>query len=322
MKTTWITLGVAALVGTTIPLVADLHIYSIATTVLIWIMLGHAWNLLGGFTGQVSFGHATFLGIGAYTSMILINTMNLDLGVSLLIGGLFAGLFSIPIGLLIFRLHGPYLGLGTLALAEIMLIIARNWKSVTNGGEGLMLASDPSFLGISISTKQELFFLALVLVILITLFSSFLMKTKTGYSFIAIRENQDAAEAMGVNVARYKSMALFTSAFFTGVGGAFYGAYNKFLDPEMTFTVHMSSEMIFVTVIGGIGTIAGPIIGSTLLITLQEWLKGLPSLQTYPSLYLVIYGLLIMLVIVYLPGGIVEGIKRLVQRVKSRRNQS
>ncbi|MGF9798577.1 branched-chain amino acid ABC transporter permease [Brevibacillus agri] len=306
-----------------VPLVGahNMYVYTVCTTILIWIILGQAWNLLGGFTGQVSFGHAMFLGIGAYSSMIFINQWNLDMFLSMMLAALLAGLFSLPLGKLIFRLRGPYLGLGTLALAEILLIIARNWKSVTNGGEGIMLEADATFLGMSVTDKQEYFYLGLGITVLVCLFIASLIKTKTGYSFIAVRENEEAAEAMGINAARYKSLSLFLSATITGLGGSFYGLFNKFIDPEMVLSVHISAEMIFVTVIGGIGTVAGPIIGSALLISLQEYLKGIPALQTYPSLYLVVYGLMIMMVIVYLPGGIVEGVTKLLKRLKQRRGK-
>lgn len=309
--TVFITLIITALLALAVPMVANLHTYSIVITILIWIMFGHSWNLLGGYTGQISFGHAMFLGVGAYTSMLIVNTLNLDMAITLLLGGLLAGLLSLAIGFLIFRLKGPYFALGTLAFAEIIHIVARNMKSVTNGGEGLMLMKRPTFFGIQIVNKTEYFFVALLLAALVTLFVAYLMRSKTGYTFVAVRENQDSAEAMGMNSTLVKSKALFISAFLAGLAGGFYGLYNKFIDPEMTMTVHMSAEMIFVTVIGGIGTIAGPVIGSAVLITLQEYLKNLDALQAFPSLYLIVYGLLIMLVIVYLPGGLVEGFKKI-----------
>ena len=311
MKPIYYMLGIPVLLAVVIPLFADIHIYSVVTTILIWIMFGQAWNILSGFTGQISFGHAMFLGIGAYSAMLIVNAINLDMVLTLIIGGLFAGLFSIPIGLLIFRLKGPYFALSTLAFAEILHIVARNLKGVTNGGEGIMLENTPTFFGIEIFSKTEYFYVALLLATAVTLFCYYLMKSKTGYSFIAIRENQESAEAMGIHSTKVKSISLFVSAYLAGMAGSFYGLYNKFIDPEMTLTVHMSSEMIFVTVIGGIGTIVGPAIGSTILVSLQEYLKDVAILQSFPSLYLIIYGLLIMIVIVYLPGGIIDGLKKL-----------
>lgn len=321
MRAVLYTLGAVILVGAIIPIFADIHIYSVVTTVLIWIMFGHAWNILGGFTGQISFGHAMFLAIGAYSAMIITNHLQLDMFLTLILGGLFAGLFSLPIGLLIFRLRGPYFGLGTLAIAEIIHIVGRNWKSVTNGGEGMMLLSVPKFLGIQISSKDEYFYLALILTAAVSLFCYFLMKSKTGYMFIAVRESQESAEAIGINTTLVKSKAFFISAFLAGFTGAFYGLYNKFIDPDMTLTVSMSVEIIFVTVLGGIGTILGPVIGASILITLQEWLKDMDVLQAFPSLYLLIYGLVIMFVIVYLPGGIVDGINQLKERLSKRRRR-
>lgn len=314
MKAILTTGMLAGLLALVVPMFADIHIYAVVTIVLISIMFGQAWNLLGGFTGQISFGHAMFFGLGAYVAMIGAVRGHLDMGLGLLLGGLSAGLYSIPIGALIFRLRGPYFALGSLALAEIMRIVAVNWKSITNGGEGMPLSGVNTMFGIPISSKQEYFYMAVVLAALFSLFCSYLMKSKTGYSMIAIRENEESAQAMGIHTPRYKSSALFISAFLTGTAGAFFGFYNKFIDPDMVFSTHISTEMIFVTVIGGIGTIAGPIAGSAILVVLQEYLKGIPALQTYPSLYLTIYGFLLMIVILYLPGGIADGIKRLYRR--------
>lgn len=316
MRVVLITLAAAALLAYVVPLFADLYLYSIVITVLIWVMFGQAWNLLGGYTGQISFGHAMFLGVGAYSAMLVVNLSGLDMFPALLLAGLLAGLLSVPIGLLIFRLQGPYFALSTLAIAEILHIVARNWKSVTNGGEGLMLSGVPTFLGLRIFGKSDYFFLGLGLCVLMVLFCHALIRTRSGYAFIAIRENQESAEAMGINSVRVKSLALFTSAFLAGVAGGFYGLYNKFIDPEMTLTVHMSAQMLFVTIIGGIGTIAGPIIGAMALVALQEYLKTVPFLQAYASLYLIVYGITIMLVITYLPGGIVEGARKLAARLR------
>src|SRR5690606_36150247 len=198
-------LVIAALLAFTVPMVANLHTYSIVITVLIWIMFGHSWNLLGGYAGQVSFGHAMFLGIGAYSSMLIVNGLSLDMALTLLIGGLLAGLLSLVVGFLIFRLKGPYFALGTLAFAEIIHIVARNLQEVTNGGEGIMLMKRPTFLGFQIFNKTEYFYLALLLATVITLFCAWLMRSKTGYSFIAVRENEDSAEAMGMNSTLVKS---------------------------------------------------------------------------------------------------------------------
>jgi branched-chain amino acid transport system permease protein len=313
------TVLLAAALALAVPPFADLYVYSILITVLIWIIFGQAWNLLGGFTGQISFGHAMFLGVGAYTAMIAVNLFHWDMAAALLLGGLLAGLLSVPIGLLIFRLSGPYFALSTLAFAEIIHIVARNWKSVTNGGEGMMLAAPATLFGWRVASKEEYFFVALALVALTVLCCHYLMRSKTGHTFLAVRENQDAAEAMGINTTAAKSQALFVSAFLAGVGGGFYGLYNKFIDPAMTLAVHMSAEMIFVTLLGGIGTITGPVIGAVLLVGMHEGLKDFQLLRAFPSLYLIVYGLLIMIVIVRLPGGVAEGLALLRERLRRAR---
>lgn len=310
----------AVLFAIFVPIIADgnIYVYSVFTIIFVNVMFGQAWNILGGFAGQISFGHAMFFGIGAYVGMIIVMNTELDMFVALIVGGLVSGLFSLGVGALIFRLTGPYFGLSTLAIAEMVRIVAMNWKSVTNGGEGIMMTKKLEFLGAQVSTKQEYFFLALGLAFIVTLFCYFLTRSKVGYGFIAIRENQDAAEAMGLNTNLYKAYALFSSAFLAGLTGAFFGFYNKFLDPHMVFEVHTSVSMIFVTVIGGIGTVIGPFIGAFVVVGLEEGLKGMDILRSFPSLYLIIYGALIMAVILYLPGGLVDGFKRIFDFISSK----
>jgi len=240
-----------------LPLVlTNQYILHLVILVLMWAALGVSWNLLGGYTGQVSFGHAAFFGVGAYTACLL----HTKLGVSLWAGFFFAGvagaLISIPIGVICLRLRGPYFALSVLALAEILRLIALHWKSFTEGAVGILLVIPV------MESKIEYYYLILGLGILIMLTVTFILKRRMGFYFMAIREDEDAAEALGIFTTRYKLLSLVISAFFTGILGSFFANYTQFIDPYIVFAIgEVSIAMVLVVVLGGIGTLWGPAVG-------------------------------------------------------------
>jgi len=263
---------------------------------LLWIMLGQSWNLLGGFTGQVSFGHAAFFGVGAYTTGILVKS-----GVSpaaawsgLLLGGLTASVLAAFIGWICFRLRGPYFALSTLALAEVLRLVAVNWKAVTSGAEGILFI--PAF-------NQKTWYYLIILALVAVNFAVIrrVMRSKLGYYFLAIREDQDAAESLGIDTTRYKLISLLISAFFTGVGGAFYMSYMCFIDPGIVFSISsISVMMILVTMLGGAATFWGPAVGAVIYILVSELMR-----VYIPQGHLILFGVLIIVIIIFLPNGIV-----------------
>jgi len=275
------------------------YILHLIIFVMMWAALGISWNLLGGYTGQVSFGHAAFFGVGAYTACLL----HTKLGVSLWAGFLFAGvagaLISIPIGAICLRLRGPYFALSVLALAEILRLITLHWKSFTEGAVGILLIVPV------MGEKVEYYYLILGLGIFIMLTIAYILKRRMGFYFIAIREDEDAAEALGIFATRYKLFSLIVSAFFTGILGSFFANYTQFIDPYIVFSIgEVSIAMVLVVVLGGIGTFWGPVVGALIVVLLSEGFRSF-----FAQASILVYGALIIIVILFLPRGIVGSIK-------------
>lgn len=279
---------------------------------LLWVVIGSSWNLLAGYTGQVSFGHAIFFGIGAYTAGLCATKLGISAWWGMLLGGPVASVIGFIIGWICFRLRGPYFALATIAVGEIFRLIAVVWRSFTGGMQGILLIQ-------SFRSKLPYYYLALVIALGCIYAIHRVMRSKWGYYFIAIREDQDAAESMGVNAFRYKSLSLIVSSFFTGLAGAFYMNYMAFIDPEVVFSLHHISIMaILVGIIGGVGTLWGPPLGAFIMVLLQETFRssffGLAP-RWVSELHVLVFGLLVILVILYMANGIVgdwDKIRRLV----------
>jgi branched-chain amino acid transport system permease protein len=276
--------------------VSNTYVLHMLVMVLLWILLGQSWNLLGGYTGQVSYGHAAFFGVGAYTSAIMVKS-----GLSpaaawwgLLLGGIFAALVGAVLGWICFRLRGPYFSLSILALSEVLRLIAVNWKQLTNGAEGILYI--PAF-----NSKGAYYWIILALVSVSFLTIRAVMRSKLGFCFLAIREDQDCAESLGINTTKYKLVSLLISAFFTGVAGSFYMNYMGFIDPGIVFSLpDISIMMILVTMLGGAATMAGPAVGAVLYILMSEVFRVFLK-----SGHLLFFGILIIVIIIYFPHGIV-----------------
>jgi branched-chain amino acid transport system permease protein len=276
--------------------VSNTYVLHMLVMVLLWVLLGQSWNLLGGYTGQVSYGHAAFFGVGAYTSAIMVKA-----GLSpaaawwgLVLGGIFAALVGAVLGWICFRLRGPYFSLSILALSEVLRLIAVNWKQLTNGAEGILYI--PAF-----NSKGAYYWIILGLVAVSFLTIRGVMRSKLGFYFLAIREDQDCAESLGINTTKYKLLSLLISAFFTGVAGSFYMNYMGFIDPGIVFSLpDISIMMILVTMLGGAATMAGPAVGAVLYILMSEAFRVFLK-----SGHLLFFGILIIVIIIFFPQGIV-----------------
>ncbi|MGA7991432.1 MAG: branched-chain amino acid ABC transporter permease [Thermoanaerobaculia bacterium] len=308
-RSTLLSLGGLALLAILPTVVRNPYALHMLVLCLLWTVLGQSWNLLGGYTGQVSFGHAAFFGIGAYTTGILVKT-----GLSpaaawwgLLLGGLAAAAASAVIGWICFRLRGPYFALSVLALAEVLRLVALNWKQLTNGAEGILFI--PAF-----NSKSWYYWIALALAASSMAVIRWVMNGKLGFYFLAIREDQDCAESLGINATKYKLISLLISAFFTGVAGSFYMNYMGFIDPGIVFSIHdISVMMILVTMLGGVATTWGPAVGAAIYILMSE------AFRTYlKSGHLVFFGVLIIVIIIFFPQGIVGTLRETLRRRKRR----
>jgi branched-chain amino acid transport system permease protein len=281
--------------------------------VLMWTVLGAAWNVLGGFAGQVSFGHASLFGIGAYATMILFQKLGVAPWWGIPLGGAAAAAASLPIGLLCFRLRGPYFSLATLAVAEIVRLVALNWAWLTNGPEGFLITTLPPLRlaghAVDWETKAPFYVLALLLAAGALLATAWLERSRLGAYLAAVREDEDAAQAVGIDTVRAKVLTLALSAFLAGLGGGFYALYFRYVDPDAVLDIGLSMEMVFIAMVGGLGTVVGPLVGALFLTALGETMR-----QRLQSGHLIIYGLCMMLVIRFMPEGIWGRAHRLLFR--------
>jgi branched-chain amino acid transport system permease protein len=270
--------------------------------VLMWVIIGSCWNLIAGYTGQVSFGQAAFFGIGAYTAGIFHTKLEISAWWGLVFGGWTAILLALIIGYLCFRLRGPYFALATLASGEILRLIANNWVDFTEGMVGILIMQ-------TFSSKLPYYYLILGLATLCLGVIYLVMHSKLGYYFVSIREDQDAAESLGINATLYKNLSLMISAFFTGTAGAFYLNYMGFIDPSVVFSLHdISIQAILVGIIGGVGTLWGPGIGALIMVGIQELFRTAFfgwAPKWVSQGHAMAFGVLVVLTILFMSNGIV-----------------
>lgn len=287
--------------------------------IFLFAMLATAWNVLAGYCGQISLGHAVFFGTGAYTSTLLLQQTWLGVWASpwvgMALGALLAALLSQIIGYPVFRLRGHYFAIATIAVGEIVQTIVINWDAV-GGARGLFvpIKRPDSLVNFQFhESKQTYYYIALALLVLALGISRAIVHSRTGYYFRAIREDQDAAAALGIPVARYKQRAMAVSAALTALGGTFYAQYVFFIDPESVLPLSLSILVCLVAVLGGVGTLWGPVLGAAILVPLGE-ITRVQFGGTGKALDLVVYGLLIMIVSVVQPGGIMALLQRGARR--------
>lgn len=312
-------MGIVFLVLALLPIfIRNEYYLNILTICLIYATLATTWNLMVGYTGILSFGHQAFYGLGAYFSALITIKFQLSPWLGLLLGGSFAGLLSLAIGIPCLRLRiAPYVAIATLAFSEIILVICRNWVSLTRGEMGLWgipTFTDFSIIGLfdvkfSGGAKVSYYYVMLGIFIVTLIFIYFQLSRKTGVALKAIREDQDAASSLGVNITRYKLTAFITSSFFAGVTGSFYAHYLSILEPGAVLGVAEMVEVVAITLVGGIGTFLGPTLGAFTLIIGLEVLRGVADYR------MMIYGATLVLIILLMPNGLLAGIASLISRV-------
>jgi branched-chain amino acid transport system permease protein len=260
--------------------------------------LGLAWNLVGGYTGQLSLGHAAFFGIGAYGLALLSPYMSPWLAI--LCGVVLSLVAAVVIGSVSFRLRGPYFCLATIAFAEVVRLIAKNLPSVTGGDVG---APVPSLF--PRNTMVSFYYACLVLTMAAFALSYWVERSRFGYYLLAIREDEDTALSVGINTARVKLWSLLLSAALSAVAGALYASLFLFIVPDQMLGIELSVEIAILPMLGGAGTLLGPLVGSLVLETASEVFKNI-----FKEAHLLIYGILVVLVVLFLPEGIVGTLMR------------
>jgi branched-chain amino acid transport system permease protein len=303
MKTKHLFLIIIAIVALIFPLLVPSDYYRhLVIIALMWVVIGSAWNLLAGYTGQVSFGHAIFFGVGAYTAGILVTKLQISAWYGMILGGVVAMAVALFVGWVCFRLRGPYFALATLAGGEIIRLLATNWESLTEGMVGILLIQ-------SFRSKVPYYYIALATAVICIYVIHLIMKSKWGYYFVSIREDQDAAESLGIDTTLYKNISLLVSAFFTGTAGAFYMNYMAFIDPHVVFSLHYISIMaILVGIVGGVATMMGPAVGAFIMVGVQETFRsaifGLAPKWVSQG-HALVFGLIVIFVILFMANGVV-----------------
>jgi branched-chain amino acid transport system permease protein len=270
---------------------------------MFFALLGQGWNILGGYGGQISFGHAAMFGVGAYTSSILQVTFGLNPWIGLAVACVAGAAFSAAIGFLSFRygLRGSYFALITLAFAEVMRIFADS-VPFTGGGAGMLIPLKQSAANLQFASKAGFYYLILALLVASLVVALWLERSRFGAWLIAVRENEEAARALGVNVFRCKLAAITISGAIMALGGTFYAQYFLYIDPQIAFGPSVSVEALLVAIIGGVGTIFGPLLGSVVLQSVGEISSRV--MGDAVGINLVIYGVLLVLMVGFMPNGL------------------
>jgi branched-chain amino acid transport system permease protein len=314
---TWSVLSFALLVAVvfTAPLVVKSSFaVDILIRILLFAFIGVAWNLIGGYAKQLSLGHAAYFGLGAYTSTILQIDFGISPWIGMVAGGVVAGIASLPIGWLCFRLRGPYFAIATIATAQVLMLIFLKFRDLAWGAEGTTIPNlGNSPLMMQFDGKTGYYYVALGLLALGLAITYRIERSWIGYYLVAIGEDEDAAEAIGVDAPRIKRDIYMISAFLTALAGTFYTQYIYFIDPATAFNFSVSIEAALVSIVGGIGTLWGPVIGTVLLETtsalLQSWLGGSTG-----GIQLTVYSIILMAVILWRPTGIMGFINEVYER--------
>jgi branched-chain amino acid transport system permease protein len=272
----------------------------------IWIVCSVAWNLLGGFTGQVSFGFAVFYGLGAYASALLIN-LGHNPYFAFLGGAAVAALASFLVGLPAFRLRGPYFVIATIGISEATRVVMNN-LDITGGASGLRVIEQRPF------HQLEHYYSSLVLVAMAVAISSLIAHSKFGLGLRAIKQDEDAAADLGVNPYFSKLWIHAIAAALTGIAGGFYARYHAFIYPGDVFAFQTGISILLMPVIGGIGTVWGPVLGGLIFGMVEEELT-----VYFQNTHLLLYGLLLILIILFEPDGLVGLLRRLTRRLRNRR---
>ncbi len=298
-----------------LPLVVQSAYYlDILILTFLWAGLAGAWNLAGGYAGQFSLGHAAFFGIGAYTSSLLFVHYKLSPLLGVFAGAALVGVFAFVIGGITFRLRGPYFTLASIAFAEVVFVLGNYWRALTRGAEGLEIPFVPSFINLMFQSKVAYAYLAGAYMLFVFVLAVLIERSRLGFYMIAYREDEEAAESVGINTYRVKLFALTASAMLTAVGGTFYAQYILFLEPATVFSLDVSIQMALISIIGGLGTALGPVIGSVLLTPLSMFLRAWFG-GGYAGLHLLIYGIVLIVVVLFVRDGLVALVRRLWRRV-------
>ena len=299
------------------PFLVNEYVLYIANLIGIAIIGAHGLNLLTGFTGQISLGHAAFMGVGAYTSAILITRVGIPFWWTVPMAGIMSAFAGVIIGIPSLRIKGLYLAIATIAAQFIFEYVFMTWESMTHGIRGINVP-DPELFGFQFDTEQKFYFITLFFVIIGTLYARNLIRSRVGRAFIAIRDRDLAAELMGINLFRYKLTSFAVSSFYAGVAGSLWVSFMNIVTPEH-FPLTLSIEYLAMIIVGGLGSVLGSIYGAMFMVLVPEllkfgteFIKDIPAFQhIFAPLREVVFGALIVFFLIFEPRGLAEMWRRI-----------
>lgn len=332
-RNSMILLGLLALALVVPAAVGSARWVTLFTVVVIYVVLASGLNIVVGFTGLLDLGYVAFYAIGAYYTAIIFNNvlkdgLGLDISgfwwltwVNMLMGGIIAACAGAILGYPTLRVRGDYLAIMTLGFGEIIRIIATNWVGLTRGPSGISGIPKPAVPGFEFSSGLSLYYLGLALALVSLWAIARIVRSRIGRAWTAIREDEIAAEAMGIHTSRYKLLSYATGAFFAGVMGVFFGHYLNYISPS-SFLLMESFVILSLVVLGGMGNLAGPVVGAVIWITLQEWLRDFPYVQEHPEVRGMAMGLVLVVLMVYRPQGLLGSMRVALEMRPSSRTEA
>jgi branched-chain amino acid transport system permease protein len=305
-----------------LPIVVDHPYYrEIIALIFLWSAMSGAWNIVGGYAGKFSLGHAAFFGIGAYTSGLLYAHLGISPWLGMIAGMVLSVLLALFIGVVTLRLKGKFFALCTIAFAQLIEIMAVYLRSVTGGSEGLLIPFKPGIINCTFSSKLVWVYIFCGLMLLVYAISRWLEKSALGYKLSALREDEDAAESLGINTLWAKLASISLSAALTALGGSLFAQYFLWIEPSFAVSLDLSIQFALYAIIGGMGTAIGPILGAALITPLQIFLRA--ALGTGASgVSMMIYGMLLIVVVLFMPKGIAVELRNFARRRSTRSSQT
>jgi branched-chain amino acid transport system permease protein len=312
---------VAAAAIMLLPIWIDNPFYrEIIALIFLWSAMAGAWNIVGGYAGKFSLGHSAFFGVGAYTSGLLYVRLGISPWIGIFAGMALSVLLALFIGVVTLRLKGKFFALCTIAFSQLVEIIAVYLRGVTGGSEGLLIPFQPGFLNLTFSSKLTWVYIFGGLMLLVYGISRWLERSALGYRLSALREDEDAAEALGVNTLWAKLASISISAALTSLGGSLFAQYFLWLEPSFCISLDLSIQFALYAIIGGMGTAIGPILGASLITPLQIFLRAAFG-SAASGISMLIYGLILIVVVLFMPKGISVEVGDQIKKW-SRRSQS
>ena len=296
-----------------LPLVVSDRFYlNLMFLIFLYAGVASAWNLLGGYAGQFSLGHTAFFGIGAYTSTLLYNMTGVSPWVGMLVGVLLSMILAFLISYPAFRLRGVFFAMVTIAMGETVRILLLWARGKFNIPYGLSIDFQPGLANMIFADQRSYAWLAGGFMLMVTAACFLISRSRTGYYLQALRDNEDAAQASGINLRHYKLIAFLLSAGFTSIGGTLMAQYVLYIEPSTVFNIAISVDVALITILGGIGTLLGPLFGAIITLLLQEFLKDWLG-QFGAGAHLVVYGSLLVIIVMLLPQGTMGILKKILQ---------